>query len=66
MRKAVENMNITRLEKYGYAPAAVEEKATEIEKFRDTYDFYRLVKVKQHAERNRRADIKNDEKLHKN
>ena len=49
--KAIKNMNSSRLQKYGYAPDAVEEKAAEIEKFRDIYNFFRLVNVKQHAER---------------
>ena len=44
-------MNSSRLQKYGYAPDAVEEKAAEIEKIRDIYNFFRLVNVKQHAER---------------
>ena len=52
------NINSTRSQKYGYAADAVEEKAAENEKFRDIYNFYRLVKVRQHAERYERADVK--------
>ena len=58
-------MNSTRSQKYGYAPDAVEEKAAESEKFRDIYNFYRLVKVRQRAERYKRADVKKDKKLRK-
>ena len=51
IRKAVENMNCGNSQKYGYAPNAIEEKAVESKRFRDIYNFYRLVEVKQHAER---------------
>ena len=44
--KVAENINSIRSQKYGYAPDAIEEKAAESEKFRNIYDFYRLVKVK--------------------
>ena len=55
--KAVENMNNARSQKHGYAPDAIEKKTAESEKFTYIYKFYRLVKVKQHAERYERADI---------
>ena len=58
-------MNSTLLQKYGYAPDAAEEKAAKKEKSRHIYNFYWLVKVIQHAERYKRADIKNDKKLRK-
>ena len=58
-------MNSTSSQKYGYAPDAVEEKVAESEKFRDIYDFYRLVKVRQHAERYQHAGAKKDKKLRK-
>ena len=38
-------MNNINLQKYGYAPNAIEKKAVEIETFREIYNFYRLVKV---------------------
>ena len=38
-------MNNINLQKYGYAPNAIEKKAVEIERFREIYNFYRLVKV---------------------
>ena len=46
---AVENMNSINSQKYGNAPNAIEEKPVESERFREIYDFYGLVKVKQHA-----------------
>ena len=58
-------MNSVNSHKYGYALNVIEEKAVEMEKFRDIYDFYRLVKVRQHAERCEHADVKKDKKLHK-
>ena len=53
------------MQKYGYAPDAVEEKAAESEKFRDIYDFLRLIKVRLHAEKYEHADVKKDKKLPK-
>ena len=58
-------MNSIKSQKYGFVPNAVEEKEVESEKFRDIYNFYSLVKVKQHAERYERADVKRDKKLRK-
>ena len=60
---AAENMNSINLQKYGYAPNAIEEKVVQNERFREIYDFYRLVRVKQHAERYEGADIEKDKKL---
>ena len=59
-------MNNIRSQKYGYAPSAIEEKALENKRFREIYDFYRLVKVRKHAERYERVDIKNDKVLRRN
>ena len=58
-------MNSVKSHKYGYAPNAIEENVVESERFRDIYDFYRLVKVKKHAERYERADIEKDKKLYR-
>ena len=63
IREAAENMNSINSQKYGYAPNMVEEKAVENKRFIDIYDFDRLVKVKQHAERYERADVEKDKKL---
>ena len=60
---AVENMNNIRSQKYGYRPDAIEEKVLESKRFQEIYDFYRLVTVKQHAERHERADIKKEKVL---
>ena len=59
-------MNNIKSQKYGYAPSAIEEKALENKRFREIYDFYRLVKVREHAERYERVDIKNDKVLRRN
>ena len=56
-------MSNIRSQKYGYAPDAIEEKTLESKRFWEIYDFYRLVKVKQHAERYECADIKKDKVL---
>ena len=56
-------MNNIRSQNYSYASDAIEEKAVESKRFREIYDFYRLVKVKQHAERYERTDIKKDKVL---
>ena len=50
------------MQKYGYAPDAKEEKTAETE---DIYNFYWLIKVKQHTERCVRADIITGKKLRK-
>ena len=63
IRKVVENMNSDNSQKYGYAPNAIEEKAVESKRFRGIYDFYRLVEVKQHAERYERKVVEKDKKL---
>ena len=61
-RKVAENMNRVNSQKYGYAPNAIEEKAVESERFREIYDFYRLVTVKQHAERYECENVEKDKK----
>ena len=63
--KAVENLNSVNSQKYGYVPHAIQEKAVESKRYRDIYDSYRLVKVKQHAERYKCANIEKDTKLHR-
>ena len=42
-------MNSINSQKYGNVSNAIEEKPVESERFREIYDFYGLVKVKQHA-----------------
>ena len=65
IRKVKANMNNVRLQKYGYPPMAVEENAVKSEKFREIYNFYMLFKVKEHAERCARPDLKKDKTLRK-
>ena len=45
MRKATANMNKIRSQKYSYPLEAIKENVAKNEKFRDIYDFYRLLKV---------------------
>ena len=59
-RLAVENMNNINSQKYGYPTNTIKEKAIENERLRDIYEFYRLIKVKQHAERHEHADVEKD------
>ena len=54
-------MNNINSQKYGYVPNAIEEKA--VERFREIYDFYRLVKVKQNAERYEHVNVEKDKKI---
>ena len=56
-------MNNIQSLKYGYPPEAIEENAIRSDKFRDIYDFYRLLKVQKHAERCPCADVKKDKWL---
>ena len=58
-------MNSVYLQKYDYAPNAIEEKTVESKRFRDIYDFYRLVKLKQHAERYELTDVEKVKKIHR-
>ena len=43
----------------------IEENEVKSDKFRDIYDFYRLLKVRKHAKRYARADSKKDKSLHR-
>ena len=56
-------MNNIQSQKYGYPPEAIEENAVRSEKFRNVYDFYRLLKVQKHAKRYARADAKKGKSL---
>ena len=53
-------MNSTCSRKYGFALDEMDEKTVKSKKLRDIHDFYRLVKIKQHVERYKCADIKKD------
>ena len=58
-------MNKIASQKYGFSPDFVEEKILNDEKFREIYDFHRLVKVRKFAERYERSDIKSDRQFRK-
>ena len=58
-------MNKIVSQKCGFSPDFVEEKTLNDEKFREIYDFHRLVKVRKFAERCERSDIKSDRCFHK-
>ena len=63
IHKAMTNMNNIQYQKYGYLLEAIEENVIRSEKFRDIYNFYRLLKVQKHAERYGHADVKKDKLL---
>ena len=63
IHKATANMNNAQSQKYGYPPETIEENAIRSEKFRDIYDFYRLLKEQKHAERYIHGDAKKDKFL---
>ena len=63
IRLATENINSINSHKYEYASNAIEENAVENERFREIYNFYRLVKQKQRAERYKHAGVEKDKKL---
>ena len=66
IRNAVQNMNNVNLQKYGVSTKAVEKKSLEDKKFREVYDFHRMVRVSIDTERYKRNDIRFDKKLAKN
>ena len=51
IQNAALNMSKTNSQKYGLPPETIEEKSLEDEKFREIYDFHRMVKVSSDAER---------------
>ena len=61
--KATSNMNNIQFHKYGYPPKAIKENVISSEKFRDIYNFYRLLELQKHAERYILADAKKDKLL---
>ena len=65
IRNAVQNMNNVNSQKYGVLPEMVEKKSLEDEKFREVYDFHRMVRVSRDAERYKRNDIRSDKITHK-
>ena len=65
IRNAVQNMNNVNSQKYGVPPETVEKKSLEDEKFREVYDFRRMVRVSRDAERYKRNDIHFDKNTRK-
>ena len=57
IRNAVQNMNNTNSQKYGITLEKIEEKSLESKKFREVYDFQRMVRVSKDADRYERTDI---------
>ena len=62
IRNVVQNMNNVNSRKYGVPPETVEKKSPKDEKFREVYDFHRMVRVSRDAERYKRSDIRFDKK----
>ena len=58
-------MNNINSQKYGVPLKTVEKKSLEDEKFRQVYDFHRMVRVSRDAERYKRNDIRFDKKTRK-
>ena len=64
IRKAVENMNNTNSQKYGFPPETVEKKALSDNIFREIYDFHRMIRVSKDAARYKCYDIWSYKKLY--
>ena len=62
IRNAVQNMNNVNSLKYGVPPKTVEKKPLKDVKFREVYDFHRMVRVSRDAKRYKRNDIRFDKK----
>ena len=65
IRNALQNMNKTKSQKYGLPPEEIEQKSLADEKFREIYDFHRMVRVSKDADRYERGDIHYDNKFRK-
>ena len=65
IRNAVQNMNKNNSQKYGLPPEEIEEKSLVDEKFREIYDFHRMVRVSKDADKYKRSDIRYDSKSRK-
>ena len=65
IRNAVQNMNNVNSLKYGVPPKTVEKKPLKDVKFREVYDFHRMVRVSRDAKRYKRNDIRFDKKTRK-
>ena len=65
IRNAAQNMNNVNSQKYGVPLEMVEEKSLEDEKFREVYNFHRMVRVSRDAKRYKHNDIRFDKKTYK-
>ena len=65
IRNAVQNMNKTNSQKYGLPSEEIEEKSLADEKFREIYDFHRMIRVSKDADRYEQGDIRYDNKSQK-
>ena len=62
IKNAVENMNRTNSQKYGYPPETAEKKSLSDDIFREIYDFHRIVRVSKDAARYKPYNIRVDKK----
>ena len=58
-------MNKTNSQKYGMPPEVIKEKSPADKKFREIYDFHRMVRVSKEADRYKRSDIRFDKRSRK-
>ena len=58
-------MNNVNSQKHGVLPETVKKKSLEDEKFREVYDFHRMVRVSRDVERYKRNSIRSDKKTRK-
>ena len=65
IKKAVQNMNNAKSEKYNLEPEVIERKSLQNEDFKERYDFHRLNQITKTAQRYKRHDIKIDLKRKK-
>ena len=65
IRNTVQNTNKTNSQKYGMPPEEIQEKSLAREKFREVYDFHRMVMVSKDADGCKRGNICFDKKSRK-
>ena len=65
IQNAIENMNKTNSQKYGVPPAEIEDKSLTSSKFREIYEFHRMVRVSKDANRYEQSDIHFNKKSRK-
>ena len=65
IKKAVQNMNNTKIIKYGFEPEVIERQSLTDENFKERYDFHRLKQITKAFERYKRHDLTVDLKRKK-